>query len=414
MIKTITVFVMIAVLLSATTLSRAAESVVLEESFTKVNNGWAKVERYRDTNTDFPVEDYPPDGRGDQDGQRLTYFGDKRPQASRFLLYYAPGWDSNSKSVPILLVHGANDSADRSWANPNELGFGCGSAPCPNTGLMQYLSGKGYKVFAINFAHKQGDNYIWAQQIHNAVTRIQKLTGAKSVDIIAISKGAFAAHMYVSGLKQKWGAGYGGGVRKLFLVGSPNLGIDFAFRHGAIFNPVIFPACGLPVKVNGPSPHTAILCQGKWQTFPEFSIYTTSAGNFFPGQKQMLMRWDERYPLPQNDPDWQTTYFGGKGAISEGLGIKAAMEQGSIVPQLRKAGIPGSITTYLIAGAAANIPLFHNEHSGPSDGLLFVESATNTEGIANVGGVKVVEEANHLQLAWHTKVLEQINSWLEK
>lgn len=35
-------------------------------------------------------------------------------------------WDANAKPVPVLLVHGANDTADRAWANPNELGgLGC-------------------------------------------------------------------------------------------------------------------------------------------------------------------------------------------------------------------------------------------------------------------------------------------------
>ncbi|MFJ5708305.1 hypothetical protein [Streptomyces sp. NPDC093105] len=38
-----------------------------------VTDGWAAVERYRDTTSGFRAEGYPADGRGDQDGKRVTY-----------------------------------------------------------------------------------------------------------------------------------------------------------------------------------------------------------------------------------------------------------------------------------------------------------------------------------------------------
>ncbi|MEW6732446.1 MAG: lipase [Acidobacteriota bacterium] len=408
--------IIIGVEMASTSTSWHTEAVgflTLEATFTEVANGWEKVERLKDNNPNFPVEDYLLDGRGDQDGQRLTFFADKRPHSSRFLLYYAANSKTNLKPYPVLLVHGANDNVDRAWANPNEYGF-CGAPSCPKTGLMQLLTEQGYRVFAINFPHKQGDNYLWAQQIHAAIARIKGITGAAYVDVIAWSKGAFATHMYVSNVKPSWGASYRGDIRKLILLGSPNLGIDYTFRHGAIFNSIIFPNCGGLIKVNGPSPHTAMLCQDKWQTFSEYSIYTTASGNFFPGQKQMLRRWDKIYSLPQNELDWQTTYYGGKGEQTEGLGIDAAIAQGELVSQIRRAGIPASITVYLLAGKAATIPFFHNEHTGPSDGLVFIDSATNTDGIGKVAAVTVIEDANHLQLAWHSRALSQINEWLEK
>src|SRR5262245_17069926 len=92
-----------------------------EAVFIAVPNGWAKVERWRDPNPGIQQEDFPPSGKGNQDGQRLTFFGNSQPNSNRFLLYYAPGATTNPKAVPVLLVHGANDNADRAWANPNEL-----------------------------------------------------------------------------------------------------------------------------------------------------------------------------------------------------------------------------------------------------------------------------------------------------
>jgi hypothetical protein len=388
------------------------EKVIVENSFNTINYGWAKAERCKVNNNNFPLEDYPKDGRGDQDKQRLEFFGSKQPHSSQFLLYYAPGWDKKEKTIPILLVHGANDNADRAWANPGEYGFGCGAPICPKTGLMQNLAEQGNKVFAINFPHKHGDNLLWAQQIGAAISRIKTLTGSDKVDVIAWSKGAFASRIYASNIKPSWGENYANDIRKLFLIGAPNLGIDFAFRHGTIFNIAIFPELG-NFKINGPSVHNSILYQEKWQDHPELSIYTTKAGNFFPGQKQMLRKWDEKFPLAKNEPDWQTTYYGGKGNFSESLGIQTAIDQGSLVNQLLSSEIPKSINTYLLAGSSADIPLFHNEHTGPSDGLVFLDSATHTAAIANLTGSAIIE-ANHLSLTWHNKSITQINEWLKK
>ncbi len=407
------IYVLLMMLNSPYTITNKAYTtgwLTLEATFTEVANGWEKVERLKDNDTNFTREDYPPDGRGDQDGQRLTFFAHKQPLANQFLLYYAPKWQTNSKPIPILLVHGANDNVDRAWAKPNEYGLGC--LNCPDKGLMQFLVDMGYKVFAINFPHKQGNNFYWAQQIYAAIARIKGVTGAKQVDIIAHSKGAFAARMYVSGLKPDNGADYANDVRKLVLIGSPNQGIDYAFRHGAVFNALLFPDCGGQIKINGPSPHISVRCGDQWQQYPQYSIYTTSAGNFFPGQKQMLKRWDKVFALSEMDIDWQTTYYGGKGTTGESLGIQTAMEQGSLVDKLVAAHIPDTITTYLLAGTSATIPFFHNEHTGPNDGLLFTASATSTDGIGKVGEVKILEKINHLQLIWYTDALTTINEWL--
>lgn len=387
-------------------------NAIVENSFTNVVYGWVKAERCKVDNENFPTEDYPLDGRGDQDGQRLQLFASKQPHSSQFLLYYAPNWDKNEKSTPILLVHGANDNADRAWANPGEYGFGCGTPICSKTGLMQSLVSEGYKVFAISFPHKHGDNLLWAQQIGAAISRIKSLTGSNQVNVIAWSKGAFATRLYASGVKPKWGKSYDNDINKLILIGSPNLGIDYAFRHGATFNGLIFPGCGT-FKINGPSAHTSVFCQEKWQSFPELSIYTTKSGNFFPGQKQMLKQLDSKFPISENDVDAKTTYYGGKGTVSEGLGIKTAIEQGSLVEQALSNEIPKSINTYLLAGNKADIPFFHNEHTGSSDGLVFLESATNKTAIANLVDTKVVE-ANHLLLPWNTKSVAQIIEWLKK
>ncbi len=165
--------------------------------------------------------------------------------------------------------------------------------------------------------------------------------------------------------------------------------------------------------VNAPSPHTDMVCWGTWRHHPELSIYKTSLGDFFPGQKQMLARWDDVYPLPTWEQDWYTTYYGGLGLYTYGYGIDYAISQGSLVSTIRGAGVPESIATYLLCGGANDIPTIHNEHTGPSDGVVFIASCTDTTGIGNAAGVVVMNDLNHLKLGWAESAMAQIYSWLQ-
>jgi hypothetical protein len=392
----------------------AAEPAYLtkEATYPTVANGWASVDRYRDTTAGFHDEQYPPDGRGDQDGQRKTFFGDvARPSSSRFLLYSAPGWDTGAKATPVLLVHGANDNPDRAWANPNESGgFGCGSATCPSTGMMQYLSSRGYRVFAIGFAHKQGDNLMQAQQVGDAIAIIKARLGAGSVDVVGWSKGMMSARMYVASVKPSWGRSYAGDVRKLMTLGGPNGGYDYPFAHGWSHDYSIWPECG--GKVNAPSPHTKMTCYGVLRSHPELSITPTGGYDTFPGQRQMLARWDGTFGVNTTTQDYYTTYYGGRGFYTDGPGIQAAIDAGSLISQIQSTPTPSSVPVYLLAGGSPTILGIWNETRGPSDGVVFVQSALSTTGISTVGDTALVASANHLQLGWATAVMSTVAGWL--
>jgi hypothetical protein len=82
---------------------------------------------------------------------------------------------------------------------------------------------------------------------------------------------------------------------------------------------IVLPECG--GTVNAPAPHTRMVCFGVWRDHPgALSIFTTSAGNFFPGQKQKPARFDSAFPLPAAEQDWQTN-CGGQSFFTTGLGI---------------------------------------------------------------------------------------------
>ncbi|GII32281.1 esterase/lipase family protein [Planotetraspora mira] len=386
----------------------ATGSVTLEATYASgLQNGWAQVERYKDNSTAFVAETYPSDGRGDQTGQTKHLFGDvARPHSSRFLLYSAPGWQTGAKPVPVLLVHGANQTADQAWANPNAAGaYGCGQASCPTTGLMQSLSGKGYKVFAIGFPHTTGDGYYWSEQIADAVSLIRAKTGASQVDVVGWSKGAFNARMYVSSLRKSWGTAYRGDVRKLILLGGPNKGFDWGYRHGWTHDFAIFPECG--GTLNAPAPHTKMVCYGLWRTHTDLSY----EGDAYPGSDDMLYRWDDVYPLPATEQDWYTTYYGGTGFYTAGRGIQYAIDRGSLVVPLINAGTPASVPVYQLCGNTPDMALLHNEHTGPSDGAVFVASCSAPDGIANRAATAVLG-LNHLKLGWASSSMSQVATWL--
>lgn len=382
-------------------------SPLLEATYNSgITNGWVKVERWQDPDTAFTQETFPPDGRGDQTGQRKTFFnGDGTPHSSRFLMYYAPDWDTNTKTTPVLLVHGANQDADIAWANPNDAGnYGCGRATCPGTGLMQELVSDDFKVFAISFPHKNGDGYFWTEQIADAIGIIKNRTGATEVDVITWSKSAFNGRMYVSSVIEAWGTPYQNDVRRLLMLGGPNNGIDGSFRHGWTYTFTAYPQCG--GVINGPTAHDWIFCLGLWRNGPEWS-YSSS---YFPGAVQMLKRWDSVYGLSTLEQDWWTTYHGGWGFYSHSPGIDAYLG-GSLVDTVRNAGVPASVRVHNLCGNQADIALLHNEHTGPSDGVVFVSSCNNSTGIANDGGAAVIA-VNHLELGWDGPAVSQIMTWL--
>lgn len=389
----------------------ATSSLTHEATYTTVAGGWAKVERWYDSSAGFITAKYPSDGRLDQTGQRKTHFGGAaRPAMGRYLLSYAPGWNSNPKTTPVLLVPGAYETADFAWANPSEGPMGCGATTCPTTGMMQDLVAAGHRVFAVTFPHIVGNNYNHAEQIRDAIVNIKDATGATKVDIVAWSMGTLSARMYVSGVRQSWGSPYGNDVRKLVLIGGPNNGWDYTFRHGTYPAISTYPECGGSL-IGG----TAAIwqnCYGILYSHPELTAYITSSGDFFPGIRQMLKRWDSTYPVNLANPDAYTTYYGGTGYYGQSYGIDHAISQGSLIGSMRSAGVPSAISTYLLCGSARDIPNWNNEFDGPSDGTILLASCTDTGGIGTVAGSATLD-LNHLELTWQTAAVDQVTAWLD-
>jgi hypothetical protein len=369
-----------------------------------VSHGWDSVEHWNDTDPAWPATHYLADGRQNQTGEAATLFGSAQPPGSQFLLYQAPGWQTNTGPA-VLLVMGANDDVDREYSDPAAGGAGtCGVVSCPTTGLMQYLSGGGYRVFALDFADTQGDNYEWAQTVSDALGRVKAETGTSSVDLVAWSKGAFAARMYVAGVAPSCGRGYQCDVAKLVLIGNPNGGLDYTFAHGTEGNPLIYPECG--GTLNGPSPSQSYMCYGIVYPQPNLAITST----YFTGQRQMLARWDGTYGIDETQDDWYTTYYGGTGYVSTSKGIQQAVNAGSLVATIQAA--PDTVPTYLLCGGSPTLIGFYDENRGPSDGVVFDASCESTTGISHVAWTTMVTGDNHLMLGWESTAMHAVGGWL--
>jgi len=367
---------------------------------------WPLVELHEDPSPLFVKEPFTEAARQDEPDILDGFGGDAEPPSRRFLLHGAPGWDrTDDARPPVLLVHGAVIDATTSWGRASFRGRG-------GAGLAARLSHAGRRVFAITFAHPHGCNYLWAEQIGNAIRRVRALTKAEKVDVVAHSKGGVAARLHASDVRRAGMAKFKGDIRRLLLVGSPNGGIDVAFAYPNLNYWIIHH------KASGPLSWTEALCYGVWTDLRKSNLYAAPEGRgAFPGQAQMVARWDGTYGLYDADPlqfDVESTYRGGRGRVSISLGIdRAIADGGDLIARLAKAGVDRRVEVALLAGTKPYVMGFVGERRGPSDGLLLVRSALAQEAITKAGA-KVIRadtlHLSHIELAFADPAI----AWIEE
>ena len=395
-------------------------------------------------------------------------FGDETPGAWSVLLHMARA-EGTADGTPILLVPGAGDNASRGFI----------------TMATRLNNNTGRPVYALTFAHPHGDVFRQAEALANAIARIKARTGAAQVDLVSHSKGGIAAAVYLSnhsgadwGREDYEGVGtrYRGDVRKAIFVATPLGGIDTAYRW--------------PLSNYAALDVDTAISPSSWETYYPYTtanwVVTTDLreqdflaeqGDPFPGQRQLLARWDDTYDLPGEQPalgayalqtDWYTTYYGGLGYYTDSEGIDAAIAEGDdVLGALARNGVDPDVRLYVLAGSSPLMPngledylagswvstlfgeawvditiagtevwgafvaelvgegilsgsyssaeikalaqgkLVLGEISGESDGLVFVESATQTRTLTGRGApVEDVHVANlsHLDLLYASDI----------
>lgn len=385
---------------------KAASTITVEQTFTDINTTkyWEKVERIRLNDTNITQEKFIPDNE-QKKANIITEFGNTaQPSSQLFLLHYASGWNTGTKPYPVLFVHGAGTDGDYA-ADPK----GDGSIE----GVMQYLRGNGFKVFSISFAHQHGDNFYQREILAAAISRIKEVTGAEKVDVIAHSKGNMSARMYVSNVKRTWGTDFRNDVRRYIQLGAPNGGIDYSFRN-------TWAAWGImSTGEHGPVPYTDMMIYGLWYDTSYHSLYSAAdGGGAYTGQSQMLAKWVDKYSLDIYEQDWYTTYYGGQGFYSYSYGIDYAIKQGeNLINTLKNSPVASSVQIATLAGNVNVINGITMEDDGPSDGIVFVDSATMTDPMTSGGAVlleKKVVALNHVELAYDSLAKTWINTQLTR
>ncbi|MBI2943757.1 MAG: hypothetical protein HYY25_06115 [Candidatus Wallbacteria bacterium] len=410
-----------------------------EEVFVGADAGcWERVERLRDPHAGFQQEAFAPAGLL-KDPWLIRWFGGKKgPHSGTVLLHCAPGWRSASRPVPILLVHGASDNANRAWLHPYDGMLGPGQKP-KEPGFALTLASRGYAVFAVTFAHSQGDNFLQAEQLSNAIRRIRRLLEREhdrnfAVDLIGHSKGGVAARLYCSGArslfpKKTFLSEFRGDVRRFIAVGSPMLGVDTGFRY-YLYNLWV----DQDANVHAPMAADKMLLYGFWTDVGERSLYT-DRGNAFPGQCQVLYDLDGSGVVPLA-PDSYTVdgnltmralYHGGTSMFLHSRGIRTAIEQGDrLIYKLEERGLDPRVSLAVLAGKkpfdklqSGNrvIPVWNHPLSPKSDGVVFVASALSLDGVVRRGAKllgKELLDLNHLALACNPKALAVLEKWLQE
>jgi triacylglycerol lipase len=269
-------------------------------------------------------------------------------------------------------------------------------------GLARDLSAAGVPVFAVTFAARYGDNLNQALALAAALQRVRQKTGADVVDVVAHSKGGLALLAYLTGMLDSRGVPYDGEVGQVLLLGVPVGGMDFSFRH---------PAFNYSSSVWGlelPSSWDQALLWGTWQDTWDDSIY----GGAYDGLLQALARWDEVHALSMTEQDWYTTYEGGTGFVSHSLGIDAAIEQGGgFMAELRSRSLPAGLPVGVLVGTSPYVGVTAWELTGPSDCLVFTESAGDTDWLESAGATVVAADelaANH----WELVHVEEAREWV--
>jgi pimeloyl-ACP methyl ester carboxylesterase len=333
---------------------------------------------------------------GDPDLAAL-FGGETEPDSSLFVLHVGPGCAPGSGGDrPVLLVHGAGAHAQSTFVNPGIL---------PGGGLAPKLIGQGRCVFAVTFPHPFGNNFNQAVQLAAAMEEARLAAGTDRLDVVAHSKGGLAACVLASGMAESLGLEYQGDMARLVLLGVPLRGLDFSFRHpNANYSAEIFQ---LPM----PTSWDKILEYGVFKDIYDQSIY----GGAFDGVLQATAAWDDEYPLSMLETDWWTTYYGGQGFLSHSLGIAKAIEMGGgFIAKLNAHQVPDSVEVSIGSGGSSLVNGVAWETAGPSDGMVFRQSAEAAEMIGNLSGTKHFALLNHWDLVSSAAAQDWVVEILEK
>ncbi|MBF0545121.1 MAG: hypothetical protein HQM08_11830 [Candidatus Riflebacteria bacterium] len=403
---------------------------------------WQRVEHLRDMHPGFVQENFFKFGTQTNEKIKSWFGGNATPHSGEFLLHCAKDFNAKTFPIPVLLLPGSCDNANRGWIHPKKLDFDGSLSDLSNEekGFAVWLAEMGYSVFAITFAHPQGDNFMQSEHVANAITRIRILLNRQNdpnfkINIIAHSKANLAARLYLSDSaslfpKKKFLTNFRHDVANYIAVASPFRGLDTPFRYYG-YNLSLAGQLLPNPQLNAPVASEKMLMYGLWADYSEISVFPDVGKNYFPGQCQLLynLAGDGILPLGLDscttDMNYSMNclYFGGTSLLLQSRGIKKAIELGErFIYKLEEKGIDPSVNLGVIAGnnpfitkiEGQIVPMPWEFFTPEGDGLLPIVSSTFTDNVLKRGAKllgKKIFRLNHLELTQEKTVLDLIDSW---
>ena len=423
---------------------------------------WNAIERWEDREPGLFTQEAFNSGVAWKDADYspwiATSFGSDAPHSSQFLLHVGLH-EPTAAGTPILMVPGAGDNASRGFIT-----------------MATKMDRDNRPVFAMTFAHPHGDVFQQAEAVADAIEVIKVRTGAEQVDVVAHSKGGIATTIYASNHGgADWGRDdyhthgtlYRGDIRRMVLVAVPLGGVDTTFRYSGLnFYSLDSDAAVAPTSWSTYYPNTTAVPAISDDLSDQDML--ADGADYFPGQRQLVARWDHTYDLPGSQPwlglyalqqDWLTTYEGGFGLVSHSEGIDAVIDEGGdVIARLETVGVDPEVELYLLAGTNPIMPngdddlakqfdslsglvdyeelmaeatsrgipmeadadelaglddgyLVLGELTGPSDGLVFVGSALKQSAL-DARGAQVVEarraNLSHIDLLYASPITGEL------
>ena len=425
---------------------------------------WSAIERHTDPNSALFAQESFNQGIAWQDGEFSPWmkscFGSSTPASSDFLLHIGPN-EATASGTPILLVPGAGDNGSR--------GFITLASKMDQAGRPVYAVTFAHPHGDVFMQAEAVANAIERIQARTGAAQVDVVSHSKGGIATAVYLSHHSGADWDNAAYTAHGTPYRGDVRRSVFIGTPLGGVDTLYRwsgnnYAALdaettFSPSSWSAY-YPYGTSAPA----------WVTDLSDQDMLANGADIFPGQRQILARQDHPLPgsMPwlgvyAVQQDWYTTYEGGFGFYSYSEGIDAAVvEGGKLLTHLSDNGADPSVELFILAGTNPLMPnatetllaqvfgqawvdlstsgtdlwaelladaigntmepfglaqeevqgltqgkLLLGEITGPSDGVVFTDSATHTDALTGRGAVvKETRTANlsHLDLLYASTI----------
>lgn len=430
---------------------------------------WGAIERHVDPEPGlFSQEDFNEGTAWPEDSAYAPWiaacFGTRTPASDSFLLHVGPS-SAFARGTPILLVPGAGDNASR--------GFITMASRLDQAGRPVFAVTFAHPHGDVFQQAEAVADAIARVRVLTGAEQIDLVSHSKGGVASAVYLSHHAGAVWDHPAYEAHGTRYRDDVRRAVFIATPLDGIDTGHRwtlgNYASTDPelAVSPTSWETWYPYGVASWWLAEDLGAQDLFPEHQ-------DLFPGHRQMIRRQSAALPGAQPwlgvyslQPDWWTTYEGGTGLWSVSAGIDAVTAAGGhLLDYLEGNGVDPDVALYLLAGSSQLMPngtesylltlwdqvwvdlatggtdlwaamlaeltdgaledqgytdadvqglaagkLVLGEISGPSDGLVFVDSATRAATLTGRGATVVetyVPALSHLDLLYASPLIGEL------